>query len=71
MNIFTSAEDQKYCVQNVTIHHLIIKYMYSVEIHHANSTIVINLDENSFHDVVLVVQFCLTFFCSFFFVVVL
>lgn len=51
-------------VQNVTIYHLIIKYMYSVsESQHANTTILINLDEKNFHDVACS---CITsfFFCS-------
>lgn len=51
-------------VQNVKIYHLIIKYKYSVcEIQHANSTILINLDEKSFHDEACS---CITsfFFCS-------
>ena len=61
MGIFISAEDKECSkCQN----HLIVKYKYSVcEIQHANSTILINLDEKSFHDEACS---CITsfFFCS-------
>lgn len=48
---FLSLLKTRRSVENVRIYHLIIKHMYSVcEIQYANSTILINLDEKSFHD---------------------